>query len=174
MTQPGTLPELTALVEYIQLSARVEDAVARIYDHFGTIFAERPELSHFWKLSAEAERYHAATIRLYELTVSPDLPVDETCLPKAIDETRRHLDEILAVEEACKATPPTPEGAIDVAIRLESNAAEAHGRTQFSFLFPALKDLFVRLAEEDQAHRTTFEAARARLATLQPAAPAAQ
>ena len=64
------------LKEFNQLTADIELAVAAIYDHFAAQFADQVEFSTFWRLSAEAERYHAATIRIHEHTVQPDTALE--------------------------------------------------------------------------------------------------
>lgn len=156
MSQPSTLRD------YVQLAAQVEDAVARIYDLFGTQFSANVEFSHFWRLSAEAERYHAATIRLHQAVLTDDCAVDETRLPVAVQETAEFLEDLQDKARACAAAPPTQSEAIEMALWIESHGSEVHGRTQFAFLHPTMAELFQRLEEEDRVHRRTFEVARQR------------
>lgn len=154
------------LEDYVELAATIEDRVAGIYDHFGEQFAEHAEFSYFWKLSAQAERYHAATIRLHAVTLDPGQPIDEDRLPVEVEEARSFVKELGEIHERIQASPLSPQEALEQAIQIESEGSEVHGRTQFGFLYPALSDLFERLEEEDRAHRRSFQAARKRFAHL--------
>ena len=151
-----------ALRDYINLAAQVEDTVARIYDLFGTQFAANVEFSHFWRLSAEAERYHAATIRLHLAVLPDNSSADESKLPLALQETQEFLGALEEKATTCTVSPPSQAEAIDLALWIESHGSEVHGRTQFAFLQPTMAELFRRLEEEDRVHRRTFEVARTR------------
>lgn len=151
-TQAGTV----ALKEFIKLAARVEERVAVIYELFATHFKTDPELSYFWRLSAEAERYHAASIRLHNLTVDTEKPTDMSNLPVAMGELAEFIDELDSISARYRDSTPTVSEALQTAIHIESDGCEVHGRTQFSFLYPKLADLFQQLEEEDRAHRQTF------------------
>lgn len=148
------------LREFITLAADIELAVAGIYDHFAHQFSDDVEFSTFWRLSAEAERYHAATIRIHEATAKQDQVVDEAQLPIQVDEARKLLDQLQQTAAELAAAPLTATQAIDLALQIEGEGAEVHGRSQFSFLYPELEDLFSRLAEEDRAHRKSFALAK--------------
>jgi len=150
------------LREFITLTADIELAVAAIYDHFAEQFSDNVEFSTFWRLSAEAERYHAATIRIHEATAKEDQVVDEAQLPIHVGEARTLLADLGGIAADIVANPPTAKGAIDLALQIEGEGAEVHGRSQFSFLYPELEDLFSRLAEEDRAHRKSFALAKAK------------
>ncbi len=154
------------LREFITLAADIELAVAAIYDHFAQQFAHHVEFSTFWRLSAEAERYHAATIRIHEATSQPDQEVNEADLPVEVAEAKRMLGELVELLTDLSATPRTPAQAIELALQIEGEGAEVHGRSQFSFLYPELEELFSRLAEEDRAHRKSFALAKAKFSGL--------
>ena len=159
-----TDPNAMNLREYVQLAAAVEDAVATVYELFGAHFAANVEFSHFWRLCAEAERYHAATIRLHEMVLPLDARADESKLPNVAREVQDFLEDLHARVQACQRTPVSPKEALDLAYWIESQGSEVHGRTQFAFLHPAMAELFQHLEEEDRVHRQTFDAARARFA----------
>lgn len=154
------------LREFITLAADIELAVAEIYDHFAMQFADHVEFSTFWRLSAEAERYHAATIRIHEASSTPDQQVDEAQLPVQIDEARKMLAELQQIKGDIAVTPPSPAEAIELALRIESEGSEVHGRAQFAYLYPELEQLFARLAEEDRTHRKSFALAKAKFADV--------
>ena len=154
------------LREFITLAADIELAVAAIYDHFAQQFSDNVEFSTFWRLSAEAERYHAATIRIHEATSQPDQEVNEADLPVEVAEARRMLAELATTLADLTVTPRTPALAIELALQIEGEGAEVHGRSQFSFLYPELEELFSRLAEEDRAHRKSFALAKQKFAAL--------
>ncbi len=154
------------LREFITLAADIELAVAAIYDHFAQQFSDNVEFSTFWRLSAEAERYHAATIRIHEATAKPDQVVDESQLPIQVEEARGLLAD-LEKTLADVATKPLSAGdAIELALKIEGEGAEVHGRSQFSFLYPELEELFSRLAEEDRTHRKSFALAKSKFGSL--------
>jgi rubrerythrin len=152
------------LVEFINLATDIELAAAAIYDCFARQFADNVEFATFWRLSAEAERYHAATIRICSSAVPPDREVDEAQLPLEVEKARRFLARLTGLPADLAASPPSPAQAIDLALDLEGDGAEIHGRTQFAFLFPELAEVFSRLADEDRGHRKSFALARAKFA----------
>jgi hypothetical protein len=155
------------LTEFITLAADIEIAVAEIYDHFAQQFSDHVEFSTFWRLSAEAERYHAATIRIHQATAQPDQVVDPSQLPIEVAEARKLLTELQNTKADIIANPRTPDQAIEMALEIEGEGAEVHGRSQFSFLYPELEELFSRLAEEDRTHRKSFALAKAKFAALE-------
>lgn len=155
------------LREFITLAADIELAVAAIYDHFAQQFSDHVEFSTFWRLSAEAERYHAATIRIHEATAVPDQVLDDTQLPIEVAEARKLLAQLRETQADLLANPRTPVQAIELALEIEGEGAEVHGRSQFGFLYPDLEDLFSRLAEEDRAHRKSFALAKSKFASLE-------
>jgi len=154
-----------AVKEYIHLAAETEDAVARIYELFGGLFSSNVEFCDFWRLSAEAERYHAATIRLYDLVLADQATSEPARVAAGVDDTRALLTRLQAEAARLEHATPSMQEALDIAIHIEAEGSEIHGRGQFAFLFPALSDLFERLDQEDRAHRRTFEAARSRFAS---------
>jgi hypothetical protein len=155
------------LRDFITLAADIELAVAAIYDHFSQQFSEHVEFSTFWRLSAEAERYHAATIRIHEASAQPDQEVDEGQLPIQVAEARTLLTELEQTLTDVVGTPRSPAQAIELALRIEAEGAEVHGRSQFAFLYPELEQLFSRLAEEDRAHRKSFALAKEKFGGLE-------
>jgi hypothetical protein len=155
------------LREFITLAADIELAVAAIYDHFAQQFSEHAEFSTFWRLSAEAERYHAATIRIHEATATPEQQVDEAQLPIEVEEARKLLAELQGTLADVIAQPRSPAQAIELALEIESEGAEVHGRSQFSYLYTELEQLFSRLAEEDRAHRKSFALAKEKFGQLE-------
>ncbi len=147
---------------YIGLAAGIEDAVAAIYDQFAERFSKQEEFALFWRLSAEAERYHSATIRLHGALLNLDQPVDEAMMQVDLEAMSSFLARLEGISERCAAQPCDASQALDLAIEIESNGCEVHGRTQFAPLYPGLAGLFEKLAEEDRAHRRSFAAARQR------------
>ncbi|MFH1465940.1 MAG: hypothetical protein ABIO70_16245 [Pseudomonadota bacterium] len=152
------------LREFIKLAMDIELAAAAVYDLFAQQFSDQVEFSTFWRLSAEAERYHAATVRICGTAIPADREVDEAQLPVEVESARQLLERLAALVEDLRASPRTPAAAIEVALELESDGAEIHGRTQFAFLYPELAEMFSRLAAEDREHRKSFELARAKFA----------
>ena len=60
------------LREILDLAVAIELECAGVYEVFASQFTENEELATFWRLYAEAERYHAATIRLHhQKTIRP-------------------------------------------------------------------------------------------------------
>ena len=156
------------LREFITLAADIELAIAAIYDHFAEQFADNAEFSTFWRLSAEAERYHAATIRIHEATAVEGQVVDEAQLPIQVGEARQLLAQLQQTTAELATTPRTAAQAIELALEIEGEGAEVHGRSQFAFLYPELEELFSRLAEEDRAHRKSFALAKQKFGQVAP------
>jgi rubrerythrin len=152
------------LREFIKLAMDIELAAAAVYDLFAQQFSDQVEFSTFWRLSAEAERYHAATVRICGTAILSDREVDEAQLPTEIASARRLLERLSVLIEDLRAHPRNAAEAIDVALDLESEGAEIHGRTQFAFLYPELAEMFSRLADEDREHRKSFALAKAKFA----------
>jgi hypothetical protein len=150
------------LREFITLAADIELAVADIYDHFAQQFSDRVEFSTFWRLSAEAERYHAATIRIHVAAATEEQVLDDSKLPIQVDEARKLLAQLGTTLSDIRANERSASQAIDLALDIEGEGAEIHGRSQFSFLYPQLEELFSRLADEDRAHRKSFALAKSK------------
>jgi hypothetical protein len=55
--------------------------------------------------------------------------------------------------------PITVAEAMGLARKVEEHSAELHGRTQFFAGVPELQELFVKMAEEDRAHRDMLSTA---------------
>jgi hypothetical protein len=161
---------VSMLKDYVQLAAEIELAVAELYDMFASTFSKNEELSHFWRLSAEAERYHAATIHVHLLVLEESQADSAPQLPVEMDEMKRFQQQIAEIKARCLTRAPSPAEALLLAQKVEEQGSETHGRAQFDFLYPSLKDLFVRMAEEDLAHRRSFASAMGKFAQTQPSA----
>jgi hypothetical protein len=170
MTGRTSSSPVSMLKQYVQLAAEIELAVAELYDLFASTFSRDEEMSHFWRLSAEAERYHAATIHVHLLVIEEGAIDTAPQLPVEMDEMKRLAQQIADIKARCLASAPTPAEALQLAQTVEEQGSEAHGRAQFEFLYPSLRDLFLRMAEEDLAHRRSFASAMGKFARPQPAA----
>jgi hypothetical protein len=127
---------------------------------FGRRFSHDPELVYFWRLYAEAERYHGATLRLHRAAFVPEL--DTSALPAGHDDLRALLAEVRGLRERWERTAPSLGEALDAAQRIEETTAEVHGRTQFFRGLPGYEDVLEKMVEEDRAHREVLAAAHAR------------
>lgn len=165
MQPPIDLNTKLFLREYIELAARLELEVADLYEFFSGVFSQDPERSHFWRLSAEAERYHAATIHVHLVVLEEQRDLQHPELPVAIDDMKKLIGQVTLLRKRFGEQAPTLRQALEAAIMVEESGSETHGRSQFEFLYPGLRDLFVRMADEDLAHRQTFSVALQKLAS---------
>jgi hypothetical protein len=151
-------------VDIIDLAVAIELECAALYEVFARCFAGRDEVAYFWRLYAEAERYHAASIRIHQAAFTGDHASD--ALEVGIDEAARVLDEIRTLRVGYERTPPTIAQALASARHVEETSAELHGRTQFFRLHPHFEELFQKMAEEDRAHRDVLATAEKKFAPL--------
>lgn len=150
----GTVPNI------IDLAVNIELEVAALYEAYARVFGGRQEVAYFWRLYAEAERYHAATIRIHQASFQETVTEDDTEVD--LSDAVRFLDELRALRTQAEKSPPTILEALAVARRVEENSAELNGRTQFFRRHPGLAELFKRMAEEDRAHRDVLTTAEQR------------
>lgn len=145
--------------DIIDLAVSIELECAALYEVFGRCFAGRDEVVYFWRIYAEAERYHAASIRIHQAAFSGEqmkgLEIGEI-------EAAQVLEEIRALRIGFERSPPTITEALRAARQVEESSAELHGRTQFFKLHPHFSELFQKMAEEDRAHRDVLSTAEQR------------
>jgi hypothetical protein len=151
----------TFVKDILELAVAIELESAAVYEVFARTFSKDGDLSCFWRLYAEAERYHAASIRIHQATFG-ELPVAGDRFPAEVADSQRFFDRLRAWRQDFERTPPPLGVAFDVAQQIESHTAELHGRTQFFALYPRFQDLFLRMTEEDLGHREMLIEARAR------------
>jgi hypothetical protein len=145
--------------DIIDLAVAIELECAALYEVFARCFGGRDEVVYFWRIYAEAERYHAATIRIHQAAFAN---AGSEGLEVGVAEASRVLDEIRSMRTAFERTPPTLREALQAARQVEESSAELHGRTQFFKLHPDLAELFLKMAEEDKAHRDVLATAEER------------
>lgn len=144
--------------EVVDLAVAIELECAALYEAYGRSFAKRAELATFWKLYAEAERYHAATIRIHQASFA-DAPVSGQVDPSG---AQTFLRDLRAARIVADRGGSTVKEAMGKARWVEEAAAELHGRTQFFQSHPYLAELFTKMAEEDAAHRDLLTTAEAK------------
>ncbi len=147
-------------MDIFETAVAVELECAALYEVFAKRFSHDPELVYFWRLYAEAERYHGATLRLHRAAFAPDL--DTSALPAGADALRTLLTEVRTQRERWEREVPTIDAALDSAQRIEDATAEVHGRTQFFRDLPGYEEILEKMVEEDRAHREVLAAAHAR------------
>ncbi len=155
-----------SLEDFIETAARIEDRVAEIYDLMGTRFSHQQEFALFWRLCAEAERYHAASIRLYRSLLPEGQAVEDGRIEAQMKDLLDFMEKLDELENRCGDSELTGQDALGLAIEIESHCAESHGRSQFGSFYPDLGALFEKLAEEERVHRRTFTSARTRFSNL--------
>jgi hypothetical protein len=137
--------------DIIELAVAIELECAGLYEVFAKRSAGNPELVYFWKLYAEAERYHGATIRIHQAAFAGD--VDAAQLDAGPEEMHALLAYIRDARASAEREAPSVADAIRIARRIEESSAELHGRTQLFKLNPHTAELFEQMAQEDAAHR---------------------
>jgi hypothetical protein len=154
MSQP------TFAKEILDLAVAIEHECAGVYEVFARQFSEDEDLACFWRLYAEAERYHGASIRIHQVTFAD--PVDGDAFPGEATESRAFLERLRQMRVQYDAARPTLVEAFAAAKEIESATAELHGRTQFFKLYPRFQELFARMVAEDESHRNMLAEAEAR------------
>jgi hypothetical protein len=141
----------------IETAVAIELECAGLYEVFAQRFSGKPEFVTFWRLYAEAERYHGATIRVHQMAFADRIaqeqlaasPVEMVELLTYIRSHRaRYERETLSAEEA-----------LGIARHIETSSAELHGRTQFFAHLPEYAEFFEKMSEEDRAHREVLDTA---------------
>lgn len=145
--------------DIIDLAVAIELECAALYEVFARCFGGKDEVVYFWRIYAEAERYHAASIRIHQAAFSGE---ELQGLDVGLDEAAKVLAEIRGMRETYERTPPSIGEALRAARRVEESSAELHGRTQFFKLHPHFAELFQQMAEEDRAHRDVLATAERR------------
>ncbi|MDP2316155.1 MAG: hypothetical protein Q8P41_24875 [Pseudomonadota bacterium] len=145
--------------DIIDLAVAIELECAALYEVFGRCFAGRDEVVYFWRIYAEAERYHAASIRIHQAAFSGE---QMESLALGVVEAAKVLEEIRGLRVGFERSPPTIGEALRAARQVEESSAELHGRTQFFKLHPHFAELFQKMAEEDRAHRDVLSTAELR------------
>lgn len=138
-------------VDVIELAVAIELECAGLYEVFAKAFASNAELVYFWKLYAEAERYHGATIRIHQMAVAGQVNVD--ALEAGPTEMQALLTRIKEARVRFEREVPSAAEAIRFARGIEETSSELHARTQLFKHAPAFAEFFSQMAEEDEAHR---------------------
>ena len=141
----------------IETAVAIELECAGLYEVFAQRFASTPEFVTFWRLYAEAERYHGATIRVHQMAFADRIAQEQLAA------TAAEMNELLAYIRERRARyereAPTAAEALAIARHIEASSAELHGRTQFFAHLPEYVEFFEKMAEEDRAHREVLDTA---------------
>ena len=143
----------TFLKDVIELAVAIEHECAAVYEVFARRFADDDEFSAFWRLYAEAERYHGATIRIHQATFGQGPVADGDQFNAEAEASEHFLEQLRAWRAKFGSGALTRAEAFAVAKQIEESTAELHGRTQFFKLYPRFQELFQRMNEEDTQHR---------------------
>lgn len=151
--------EMSPEASIIDLAVTIELECAGLYEAYARCFAGKDELVYFWRLYAEAERYHAATIRIHQASFHGETPVKPEVVP---EDAQNFLDALRQRRGEAERKIPTIKQALETARWVEESSADMHARSQFFRSHPELADLFSRMAEEDRAHRDVLKSAEAK------------
>jgi hypothetical protein len=150
-----------AAASIIDLAVTIELECAALYEAYARCFSGKDEIVYFWRLYAEAERYHAATIRIHQASFQ-STPTDEVEVLPA--EAQEFLEALKKHRADAERKVPDILRALEVARWVEESSADMHARTQFFKHHPELAELFARMAEEDRAHRDVLKSAELKFA----------
>lgn len=145
--------------DILELAVAIELECAALYEVFAKKFATNHEMVYFWRLYAEAERYHAASIRIHQTALSGMTPAAEQTFDVEEGDARVFLAEVKGAREKAERDGIAIIDALRTARMVEENSAELHGRTQFFKAYPDFGDLLQKMAEEDKAHRDVLASA---------------
>ena len=158
MTEEQSHPQATFLKTVLELAVSIELSCAAVYEIFAESFKDDEELTVFWRLYAETERYHAASIRIHQASFTMG-PADGDAFPTEAEESERFLSKLILWRDTYREKPPSRREAFEVASEMESSTAELHGRTQFFKLYPHFEQLFDHMVQEDLSHRNVLNEA---------------
>ncbi len=144
----------------VDLAVTIELECAGLYEAYARCFAGKDEIVYFWRLYAEAERYHAATIRIHQASFDA-VPTATDIIP---EEAQQFLDQLKKHRADAEHKIPSIVEALRVARWVEDSSADMHARAQFFKNHPQLTELFARMAEEDRAHRDVLTSAEEKFA----------
>jgi hypothetical protein len=150
--------------DVLELAVGIELECAALYEVFAKRSTNRRELVYFWMNYAEAERYHAASIRIHQSALAGMPEVGEQKFEVEEKEAASFLAQVRAARERCEREGVTIGEALKLARWVEEHSAELHGRIQFFKVFPEFGDLLQKMAEEDRAHRDLLSSAEKRWA----------
>jgi len=148
--------------DILDLAVKIELECAAVYEALGKAFVQHPELSMFWKLYAETERYHAACIRVHQASLLSHGALEGDAFPAEVEESRELLQRLQHWKKDLRTNQPSVAEAFSLARSLENHTAELHGRTQFFALYPEFQELFQQMVEEDREHRAFLDSAEKR------------
>ena len=148
--------------DVLEVAVTIELECAALYEVFAKRFSSRRELVYFWMNYAEAERYHAASIRIHQSALAGMPEIGEQRFDVEEGEARKFLADVKAAREGCDRDGVTITEALRLARWVEESSAELHGRIQFFKVFPDFGDMLQKMAEEDRAHRDMLDSAQKR------------
>ena len=148
-------------VNIIDLAVTIELECAGLYEAYARCFSGNDEMVYFWRLYAEAERYHAATIRIHQASFQAPAVLEPDVIPA---EAQTFLDDLKGHRAVAEKKQVSIGDALKVARWVEESSADMHARAQFFRNHPELSELFARMAEEDRAHRDVLKSAEDKFA----------
>jgi hypothetical protein len=151
--------------DMLELCVAIELECAAVYDVLAKQYAHNEELAVFWRLYAEAERYHAATIRIHQHSFGTDEMASERALETDVVETRAFLQQLRDWRDQFAGGNAPLAEAFGVAQQIEDSTAELHGRTQFFKGYPSFAELFKQMMDDDLEHRDMLGEAMTRFAS---------
>jgi len=152
--------------DVLELAVGIELECAGLYEVFAKRFSSRRELAYFWMNYAEAERYHAASIRIHQSALAGLPEVGEQKFDAESVDAQSFLDALRAARQRCERDGVDIAEALRLARWVEESSAEIHGRIQFFKVFPDFGDLLQKMADEDRAHRDLLASAEKRWANV--------
>lgn len=150
------------LDELAELAVRIELACAAVYEAFAEASGAPQELVTFWHLYAEAERHHAATLRMHLSTFAPGGFGPTEAMERELDRSRAFLAQLEAWRYQARSGSLDAIAMFRIAEQIESHTVELHGRTRLFQKHPHFETLFRELVEEDEEHRELLGVAAAR------------
>ena len=150
--------------DVLELAVAIELECAGLYEVFAKRFSGRRDLSYFWMNYAEAERYHAASIRIHQSALAGMPQEGEQEFDSESTDAAGFLGAVRTAREKAERDGVSIGEALKLARWVEESSAELHGRIQFFKVFPEFGDLLQKMAEEDRAHRDLLASAEKRWA----------
>ncbi len=138
---------------YLADCARIERAVARIYQHWSGCSGYSEELRELWRGLALDEEQHAK-----QLELAGRLPGKEALMESCLEqeELKNLLVRVGKILQGVEAENLAPRLALRIAQALEEDFGRVHAISALRFKDADTRQLFDRLSRDEERHRETL------------------
>ncbi len=137
------------ILTVLNMLEEIETAMKNLYLWISEKFPEDPEIYRFFQRMSREEETHAGMVR-YQKRLIRQNPDSFEDVSVDLSELREFLDFVSAIPQ--RESIPTPEKALELAIRLEGMDEERMYRSVIIESYPELRELIQNLTRSDEEH----------------------